>query len=358
MAKINLLTMSAFQYRRAKMKFGSKYRLGMYEKLANFMKNGVDIDSAMEQMAEGFDHFNKNDVRSKVIGELRESLATGMTFSSALSLWAPAGEVMLIKSGERSGALANAMENACLATEAGRKMKGAMISSMAYPVILLMVLCVMIYIFSSQAVPRLVEVKDPADWPSMSKGLYVISMYVNHWWFETILGVIGWSFFNSYLLPRWTNKFRSKVEFLPPYSIYKSYQGSIFLVSLSAMMQTGIAVWDALDELKELSSDYMKHHINLMQERLLNGVNVGQALETGLLDQDIAIDLRVYASTANIEEKMGKIGESAIKSGIARIQTIGSIMNGVAIMMIGSYLIWQIIAFYMLTQGIGADAGI
>jgi type II secretory pathway component PulF len=351
-----LITMSNFSYRLAKFTFGAKDRLSIYQKLASFLTNGVDIDSSMEQMIAGYRHFNKNDVRAKIINEWRESIATGMTFSNALSMWAPPGEVMLIKAGEKSGDLAEAMNNACLATDAGKKMKSAIVSKMSYPAVLMVILCVMLYVFAVQAIPQLAETKNPDTWPSISKGLYNVSYVINNFWAYIIIFLVSSTLLVSTTMSKWTSKFRSRIEFLPPYSIYKSYQGSIFLVSLSAMMKTGTPIWDALDELKDLSSPYMRKHIGVMQGRLLNGVSVGSALETGLLDQDIAIDLRVYASTSNIEGKMGVIGQSAIEAGVKRISTIGSALNGLAIVLIGGYIGWTILGFSLLTRAIASDA--
>lgn len=351
-----LITMSNLSYRTAKFFLGAKERLGIYQKLASFLDNGVDIDRAMEQMADGYIHFKKNDVRAKIINEWRESIAIGTSFSNTLAPWAPPAEVMLIKAGEKSGNLVDAMNNACIATQAGRTMKGAIISKMSYPALLMLVLCVMLYIFATEAVPALAEAKDPDTWPAISKGLYWMSYAVNNFWFHVLLIIGGISFAVSATISRWTGVARDKFDFIPPYSIYKSYQGSIFLVSLSAMMKTGIPIWEALDELKELSAPYMRKHIGVMQSRLLGGVSVGAALETGLLDRDIAIDLRVYSSTSKIEEKMGLIGQLAIESGVKRITAIGGILNGVAIMLIGGYIGWTMIGFSTLTRAIGMDA--
>lgn len=347
--------MSNLRYHLAKRKFGPKHRLSIYQKLSAFLSNGVDIDNAMKQMSDGYRHYNKKDFRSVIIDEWRESMAVGTSFSNALAMWAPAGEVMLIKSGERSGDLPGAMVNACVATDAGNRMKSTIIASTSYPGVLLALLFVMLYMFAVSAIPPLVESKDPATWPTVSKGLYYMSYFVQHYWMVSIAFVGIAAMIVGSTLSRWVGKARDFIEILPPYSIYKSYQGSVFLVSLAAMMKTGVPVWNALDELKELSSPYMKRHIEMMQNRLLNGVAIGAALETGLLDRDIAIDLRVYSSTSNIEEKMGVIGASAIEAGVRRISLIGTILNGVALAMIGGYIGWTLIGFTMLTNAISAD---
>lgn len=350
-----LITMSETAYRIAKFQFGAKDRLSIYQKLGSFLENGVDIDSAMGEMADGYRHFKKSDVRAQIIDEWRESIAIGMSFSNALRRWAPPGEVMLIKAGETSGDLADAMRNACLATNAGKTMKSTIISKMSYPGVLVLVLCVMLYVFAVEAIPQLAETKDPATWPTISKGLYNVSYVINHYWMMIIISIAVISTVVSSTISKWTGKARDRIEFLPPYNIYKSYQGSIFLVSLSAMMKTGIPIWDALDELKELSAPYMKKHIAEMQNRLLRGVSVGAALETGLLDRDIAIDLRVYSSTSNIEDKMGIIGQQAIEAGVKRISAIGGALNGLAIVLIGGYIGWTILGFSLLTRAIAQD---
>ncbi|MFK4132047.1 type II secretion system F family protein [Pseudomonas luteola] len=332
------------------MAFGPKVRLGMYEKIASYLGTGVDLDNAMEEMAEAYNHFKKGDIRAKILRELRACLASGMTLANALTMWAPPAEVMLIKAGEKSGDLEGAMENAKLATNATKEMKSAIISQLSYPLVLVIMLLVMMYIFSIQAVPQLAEVMPPSQWPAISMGLYYISMAVKNYWLEALIVFAVVFIFVAKTLPSLSGSLRKKLDIFPPYSIYKSYQGSIFLVSLSALMTTGVAVYEALNELKDLSPKYVKDHINKMQGKLMDGNNIGGALETGLLDRETAIDMRVYGSKPNIEDKMGTIGKNAIDYGIKRIESIGSLIRGLMTMAIGGYIAYVLIAFSVLTQ--------
>jgi type II secretory pathway component PulF len=347
---MKLKTMSAWEYRRCKFSFGAKMRLGLYEKIASYLGTGVDLDNAMEEMAEAYVHFNKSDVRAKILRELRASLADGMSFANAMAVWAPPAEVMLIKSGEVNGDLGSAMANATLATQATNRMISAMVSQLSYPFLLLIILLVMMYVFSVQAVPQLAEAMDPSTWPALSMGLYYISEAVNHYWIHALVALGILSAVIKKTLPGSTGPLRAKLDRFPPYSLYKSYHGSLFLVSLSALMGTGIDVYKALDELKSLSSGYLKSHINKMQSKLLSGGNIGQALETNLLDKETAIDMRVYGSKPDVEQKMAIIGKNAIENGVKRIEIIGGLLKSLMFMAVGSYIIYTLIAFTVLTQ--------
>lgn len=347
---MKLRTMTKMEYYKCKFSFGAKMRLGLYEKIASYLGTGVDLDNAMEEMAEAYVHFDKGDVRAKVLRELRASLADGMSFANAMAVWSPPAEVMLIKSGEVNGDLGGAMANATLATTATNRMVTAIIGQLSYPLVLLLVLISMMYVFSIQAVPQLAETMDPKLWPSFSMGLYYISIAVNKYWMHALIAFVIMGILVKRSLPKPAGKYRHLLDKIPPYSIYKSYHGSLFLVSLSALMGTGIDVYKALEELKVLSSGYLKSHINKMQSKLMNGSNIGEALETNLLDRETSIDMRVYGSKPDVEQKMGIIGKNAIENGVRRITMIGGIIKGSMTILIGSYIMYTLIAFTVLMQ--------
>jgi toxin co-regulated pilus biosynthesis protein E len=158
------------------------------------------------------------------------------------------------------------------------------------------------------------------------------------------------SFFVKRTLAKPSGKFRPKLDKFPPYSLYKSYHGSLFLVSLSALMGTGMDIYKALEELKTLSSGYLRSHISKMQSKLLSGGHIGEALETNLLDKETAIDMRVYGSKPDVESKMGIIGKNAIENGVKRIEIIGGMLKSIMFIIVGSYIVYTLIAFSVLTS--------
>ena len=335
-----------------KVQFGTKMRIALYKKICSFIRQGVSIYDMIVLLEEKYEENKKGDIRAGVLRYWITSMSNGKTFSDSISDWVPVSEMMLVRSGEKSGEMENAILNAIEVTTAAQTMKNTIIGKMAYPVILLLVLFGMIYLFSTSVVPKLTAMKDPETWPEISKTLYVLADFTQHYGIIVILGLIGFATLLGYSLSRFTGGIRDKLDVLPPYSVYRTFQGSVFLISVAAMMKTGTPLADGIDEMKGPANKYMKNHLNRMTRRLATGSSQGKSLNAGLLDREVGMDIEIYDQTADFQSSMEEVGRSAIEAGIARISAVSQIMGTVMLLMVASYIGWVYTAFMALTQSI------
>lgn len=340
-----------------KAQFTTEIRLKLYYKIASFLRQGVPLNDILLQLNIQYAKAKKGDIRAIILKEWLAGLSAGRAFSIILSDWVPPAESMLIQAGEKSGDLSIAFANAIDITESSQKMKGALTSQMSYPIVLLLVLFSLIYMFSTEAIPVLADVKDPDTWPNMSRKLYALAQFVSGYWHVVLMSMGGFVLFAAYTIPRVTGPVREIMDKLPPWSVYKTFQSSVFLVSLAAMMKTGTPIVDAIKALKTLSNEYVSSHLKRMILRIDGGRKLGESMNTGFFNKETGIDIEVYGQVAEIQDAMDQLGRTSIEDGVNRITKIAEALKNIIMVCVGLYVIWVYYSFFILTKAIGADAG-
>lgn len=345
--------LSTFEAKFVKVQFGLATRLALYKKIAAFLEEGVPIHEILIALATQYEKLKKGDIRAKVLMDISGKIENGIKFSDALADWAPATEVMLIKAGEQGGDMTGAFRNAIYTTEAAARMKSTIKSETSYPMLLLIVLACLIYGFSTEAVPQLTSVLDPNSWPPMAKKLYSMSQFVEHKWFLVVAAFFSFMFFSMQSLPRLTGKVRKFLDYVPPWSIYKTFQSSVFLISVSAMLKTGTPIYESIEALNKMSPKYVRKELEKILESLSGGESVGRSLNQGFLEKETGIDVEIYGDLSNIQESLERIGSEAIETGIDRIKASAVFLKNLVLFGVASYVGWVYYAFFTLTQSIG-----
>ena len=349
-----IYTMSKTEQFILKITLGTGTRMSLYRKIASFLDEGVPLHDILKQLS--IQYKKIKDSRHKLLSEWAKSLESGNSLSTTMLEWVPPSEAMIIRAGEKSGELSNAFHNAVIATESAQAMKSTIISSMAYPIALLLMLGGLIYMFSTQAVPQLVAVKDPDTWPDMSRSLYDMSMFVQTKWWAVLLGIgvlgaaITWS------MSRMTGKVRTHFDKIPPWSIYRIFQSSIFMISVSAMMRSGTPIVDSIKEMRSMSNNYVSEHLRLILMKLNAGEPIGKSMNQGFLSKETGIDIEIYGELSDLQKSMERIGAKSIENAIETIKLASAAVKNMVLIGLGFYIAWVYYAFFTLTQSIGVDA--
>jgi|GEM_PF-2988417 len=333
-------------------KMSIKFRIELYKQIKGFLKQGISLGDVLSTLSKEFVRYNKNDTRAKIMHYWLEDMSKGVPLSETLLEWSSPSDAMIIKSGEKTGKLDEAFENIIDITLSSKEIKSTIIKEIQYPLLLVFALFGMIIFFSMEVIPKLVEVKDPEQWPDMSKTLYHFSMFIVDYWYILIIVVIIAGTIAGISLSRVTGKFRKFLDYIPPWSIYRIIQSSIFLISVASMMKSGVPLTDTLRGLSEFSNTYMKEHIYTMIKSLSRGDKVGDAMNTGLLTKDMSINVSIYGQLSNIHESIEIIGRQAIKDNIEKVKSAAGMFKTAALMSIGGYIGWMLFAIFTLINSI------
>lgn len=353
-----MYTMTPLQYKLTSFQFGTSVRLRLYLKISSFLQGGVPLDDILRTLSEKYEARTKGDPNAKVMREISASMANGMSFSDALRLWAPASEVTLIQAGEATGDLVPAFNSAIKTTESAQKMKKTIVGKLSYPLVLILALFGLVYMFSTQAIPPMAEVLDPEKWPPSAKALYDFAMFVKTKWWVVLLGLVAFGFVIGKSVKSYTGSARKYLDKVPPWSIYQTFNSSVFLISLSALMKNGTDIHTGIKKIRDMSSSYIANHLDIVLDNMANGISIGKSFKTGFLNRDTELEVEVYSEATDIKETMGKIGENAIEEAIEKITKSAGLMNVLALGSVTGYIAWSYLAFNGLTQSLGSGSGL
>lgn len=317
-----------------KFRFGLQYRLNLYERLAAFTKEEFPLFDSLQKFKNRYD--KKKDFRGKIIAVWLEDMKYGASLSDVLQGWIPDAELNLIQAGEEGKGIEQGLDEAIKFAKSAQKIKNTIISGSTYPVILLLVVLGFIAMFSVKMAPTYLGILPLEQWPSMGQNLYNFSHFIVSYWYILfgVLGVAG--FVISKTIGVWTGQVREIFDKVPPWSVYKVYQGSAFLISLASMMQSGTPLNESLKKIKRTSSDWLADYINDMEKNLKKGgKNFGSHLDVGLLDEETAGDVIDYSELGKFEEAVYTIGEKNLEQSVEKIEIRMAMVKNLMLVLVG-----------------------
>lgn len=303
-------------------KSDTKGRVRLWRKLGKMLRDGIPIITALEEIRA---LRTKGDPMGIALGEWAAVMKNGRKISEAVREWVTTEEAMLLMAGEQSGSLPEAMVSVVTVTKSKTNIKSAVIGGIAYPFFLILMSFGVMYLFNFKIIPAFSRAVRGEAWTGMAKTMVDMSGFAQTWlhWIALLIVLLIISVFVS--MPIWSGPWRTVADRFPPYSIYRVMQGSSWLIALSALIQAGVRLDSALEQLSANSSVWGKVRINAALRGLRAGRNLGEALQQSgyeFPDREIISDIRVYATKSGFDEALRLIGEDWITESVERIQSL------------------------------------
>lgn len=339
--------LTSLQRVRIKMKFGLTNRISLYERLAAFLEAGIPVFDALDSVRSRME--KRKDIRHLMIGRWLTVMRDGTRFSEAIKSWVPSAEYMLISSGERGDGLVQGLKEATRLSTAASKIKKAIFMGAAMPALLTVMLAAMIAGFDIYMAPVFKNLLSVNRWPDGAQMLYGISHFIVSYWLFVLGGIAAASFAISSTINVWTGRSREIADNLPPWSIYKNYQASSFLIGLASMMKAGVALNDALKAINNNASPWMRVHIEQMLASLkMGGANYGDALDTGLFDEETTGDIIDYSRLSSFETAIYVIGERMVELGVEKTNEKMAVAKNLMLFLVAGTVFWIYYTSYTL----------
>lgn len=339
--------------------FNSKARERLYRKLAQLLKNGVSLDRALEQIAM-IEGKRKHTATATLLRRWRNSIENGMNFGQTVAPFVPSSESLLLETGGNSGRLQESFMNAAESVAQQRRVKGAIVSAGAYPALLIMVLMAMLVMMSYNIIPAFAEVLPIEQWKGSAALVAAVSFSIREKGL-VYFGVLAAVFLVvTFSMPRWTGKTRMWVENIAPWSIYRMWQGSSFLLSVASLMASGVKIDDnALRRISGRTSPYLQERIFAIARQLTSGYNLGEAMSRTGFDfpeSELIDDLRIYATLKGFEENLTAITREWVGEVEGKVTAAMKILNTVALVLIAVTLGVLITSIFGVVQQIQDSA--
>lgn len=292
-------------------------RAEFYEDLASALDDRIDTATFLKTTAE---RLKKRQPRvSRVMNLILNNLVGEMT-AQALKGVVPASERMIIAAAEQSGRLIHDLHFLAENTAQMKEMSSTIRSSLMMPLITFGIAWSNVWIVCASMMPLIKEILPGDKLKGSAEIMYYVGYLVSY---ATVpLGIaaaiVAVKVYRR--LPTWISHRRRKMDKYFPLSMYRDWQGALFILSLSSLIRAGSGLKEAVGEISEVSGPWMRWHCNAILNRLAETPDKpGLAFDTGILPRKIADRLIDVADRSQFGDHLEKIGLSIVRQTNKRI---------------------------------------
>lgn len=260
-----------------------KGRLDFYETL-RLVLNRLTLNDALRLIyeTESDDGRKPRNGIAPAVAVWRYSLRNSSSdtpFSSALDGWVPSADVQIIEAGERSGDVQGALNRLSALTKRRGELSAIVWKSIISPLSNLGMLLLFIIMFEQSMVPMLIGVSPRNQWVGVAWAMGV-AMDILGTVLPFILGAIPlFAVFLYWALPNMTGSVRRVLDGYPPFSWYRAIKGGEFMLTIAAMIDSGITEKECIEFLKYRASPWLRERLSAIDFALrTRAANVGEAM--------------------------------------------------------------------------------
>jgi type II secretory pathway component PulF len=157
-------------------------------------------------------------------------------------------------------------------------MKSSVFNVLAYPFVQLAVVTGLLKMIHDYFLPPLSRMFPREDWSGAMWWLGISADVVAKqgiWLGLFFLLFCGWTVWS---LPNVGGRPRRILDHLIPWSLYRDFQGVVFLLNVAALLGANIKTLDALNKLATHASPYMLERLNAIRRRVNAGDHLGLAM--------------------------------------------------------------------------------
>ena len=305
---------------------------------------------------------------ANAIAEVRDSVQRGETLAVAMAEHPkifPNLMVQMVAAGESSGGLDKAFSRVGSQFEKEAHLKGLIIKSAIYPVILILVIIVVVAIMMIKIVPTFTSQFDEVGGklPGITLAVMAVSDFFVHSWYFIVAIIAGIAIFihawkktegGAHML----GKFILKVPLVGPLSIKTA--SSRMTRTLSTLMGSGVQLVDALGLVTEMMGNaVVKQALKDATEEVSRGIPLSKPLaDSGVFPPMVYHMIEIGEETGNMEDMLDKVAayydeevESATEALLAAMEPLIIIVMAVIVVPI---VLAIMMPMYSLYDSIGA----
>ena len=324
-----------FYINRMRFKMASSSRARLWQRICSLSRAGVPIATAMDFL---YESKTAGRTVAPFIEHQRKAMRTA-GFAAAANGWVPPEELIIIEI-TQEGRIADGFNQAYRMASVRSKLRSTLISGLAYPTILLLVSGAAISILPGYALEVMMGITNTAHWPPISLSVLAFSQFISVWGIPIASVFVLFIAVSIWASPRWTGGFRKRVDWLPPFSLYRQFTGPEILTAWLALMHAGVQRVRALGTLESGLPNYLASHVRTMRSQLYRGEPIEIALNTGLFSADTLDDLRIYERTGDFSTNAETISDEDINRALKRLESLTKALSSILLLLIGSVAIW------------------
>lgn len=277
--------------------------------LSTLLKNGISIINALEIIKESI----KNKEYINGIEVIQREIQRGNTISDAFKKTNKFPKILItmINVGESSGRLHESLDNAAIFYKNYSEVINKSISTLFYPILLLIMVNIIFIYMMFNIVPEFQEmyISLGASTTGLVEGLFFISEKFRG------LGKVFIIYYLTYvvILPILICKILRSLNLLRfEFKIFKIYKEYKFISLMSIMLNSGVLIDKALNIIYiNEENDFLKQIINVIIREISKGKSFSRAIkERKIFSKESEVLIRVGEESGTLEEKLKILKES------------------------------------------------
>lgn len=322
--------------------FTSKEQQAFLEDMASLVEDGITPTQAVSVICKV-----TTGLMTEVARGVLLRLSEGKYLADGLWGWFPNAVVEIVRAGEEGGTLVKTLRIAAQAVTRKNTAVNALLSSLTYPFIVLILGLVVSVFINHTILQQFAGIKPITQWPSIAQNAVAFAEFVQNWWWLVLLGMIGALWLLIYSLRMYAGNGRKWMDALPVLSLYRHFTAANFMEVLGLLVSNGVILKKALRILSHNATPYLSAHLLTMEYRLSGGKeNMAEVLDTGLLDKNDLMRLRVIATGRGLEHALVRQGMRATETGMQRVQTLARLFGGILLSLGAMLAAFMILSVY------------
>lgn len=342
------------KYRTAKMQFGIGARIILYEQIMAMVKENIPVRDVLDTLTVVYASENKKDYRSYILQRWSRGIARDGSIVTEAKKWVPESEVIMFETADQTGDWVRCLESLIAQMESQKKISDTLKAKLAYPVFLIFFLFVLVYAFGSKGVPMLINLLPLEKWPESSIPLYNMSTFVSGYPYAIFGGLFALYFVLYSIQTKYVGSLRPYLDNVPPFSIYRSIQGASFLISLSALLRSGVPILDAVKSIDKNGSPWMKSKIKKINHAFGKGSSGADALIAGgkeaMFVKDVRIQVKSFSGLSQLDKSIKTIGLRATDITVKSVEKAAGMISICVFALVAFALVWMYSSFFTVSQ--------
>jgi general secretion pathway protein F len=310
--------------------------------LATLLESGLPLDRSLSVL---MDLTADNERLSKLIGRVLERVKGGSSLADALEKQAGVFSkfyINMIRAGEAGGSLGDVLTRLSDYLERSRELKDTISTALIYPVILLVMSLVSLFVMLSFVVPQFTEMFESAGKALPLPTQIVVGLaewLQSYWWMLVLIVVAVYGYMNFQLADPVTKKTWDKRFLAMPLfgNIILNKETANISRTLGTLLGNGVSILTALTIARETVDNLALAEVCAdAEEQLKQGRNMSDALmEKGALPKMAMQMIKMGEETGRLEEMLLRVATIYDKQLRVAIQRMLALLEPALIITLG-----------------------
>ena len=311
----------------------------MTQQLGTLLSSGVRLVDSLSALVDQVESIRLKQALSDIRSRVNEgsSLADAMRQHPKIfnNLY-----TNMIRAGEASGALEAVLDRLAMFTENQNKLKGKIISAMAYPIFMIIMGIASVIIIMTVVMPKLIDLYSGLNQvlPLPTRILIWCSNFMTSYWYIllALAGLSGWMIFKYLKTDKGAYWFDNKLLNLPLFGpLFRMVAVARFANTLSTLLASGVKILPAMDIVKKVVDNrVLAEVIENARENVSEGATISEPLKKSKQFPPLVTHMiAVGEKSGELEAMLAKVAETYNQQVETKVDTLTSLIEPLMILL-------------------------